>query len=231
MKRIEYEKKEKKTYYCQNWDSGECKAPTKERSEVKRARKDCQFCLAYKRKIKQLEKQREKQEHLRQKAEFESNKPEKPKPERLKIEKIYSESEIREQERQKQRKATKAKKSKNTPKKRLKQVSSKQQSILKEYKKVCDEIDEEREPICAGCLRGDLPLSHSHRIRVSLRKDLMKDKEGIDLMCYGYSGSCHDKVESYQWDNLNNGEEIKEYVRRKEPSEYWVYFYKNKKSA
>ena len=53
----------------------------------------------------------------------------------------------------------------------MKAISNKQKAINKELKKVYKEIAEEREHKCTGCNRYDVPLSHSHLIPRSRRKD------------------------------------------------------------
>ena len=45
--------------------------------------------------------------------------------------------------------------------------------------KVYDEIALEREHKCTGCGRYDVPLSHSHLIPRSRRKDLITNKRNI----------------------------------------------------
>lgn len=68
---------------------------------------------------------------------------------------------------------------------------------MNKYQKVCKEIAEEREHKCTGCGRYDVPLSHSHLIRKSWRKDLEACKENITYHCLsiGDRKGCHEKWE------------------------------------
>ena len=75
--------------------------------------------------------------------------------------------------------------------------SSKQAAIDRELKKVYQVIDVDREPVCAGCDRGDRPLSHSHTIGQGRCKqigkpELISDPSNIEFMCFGTSTSCHE---------------------------------------
>ena len=59
-----------------------------------------------------------------------------------------------------------------------------------------EEIDNDREPVCQGCGRGDKPLSHSHSISVADCKGLGKweliyAKENIELECFYGEQDCH----------------------------------------
>ena len=77
-------------------------------------------------------------------------------------------------------------------------TSNKQKGIHKELKKVYKEIAEEREHKCTGCNRYDVPLSHSHLIPRSRRKDLTTNKKNITYHCltFGSRRGCHDIWES-----------------------------------
>ena len=57
----------------------------------------------------------------------------------------------------------------------MKKVSNKQKKINNKLKKVYREIAETRGHYCTGCGRSDVPLSHSHIIPRSRRKDLELD--------------------------------------------------------
>lgn len=92
----------------------------------------------------------------------------------------------------------------------IKKFSTKRAALERKYRALQQEIFEEREPVCAGCNRGDLRLTFSHRIPRSRNIELLIDKDNIDLMCHG----CHEKVELGRFDELMNGEEIKEYLMR-----------------
>ena len=80
----------------------------------------------------------------------------------------------------------------------MKAISNKQKAINKELKKVYKEIAEEREHKCTGCNRYDVPLSHSHLIPRSRRKDLTTNKKNITYHCltFGSRMGCHDIWES-----------------------------------
>ncbi len=121
-------------------------------------------------------------------------------------------------------------KQENRPSKKPKQIqkikkfSTKRTATEREYEKVKSEIMNERPHSCAGCGRSDLMISFSHRISRSERPDLIAEKSNIDLMCF----ECADKVESFKWNELLNGNEIAEYIKKTQPERYWIYFYKNK---
>jgi len=73
--------------------------------------------------------------------------------------------------------------------------SKKQEKITEELHRVYQEIDTEREPICTGCGRGDVPLSHSHLISRKKRPDLITEKRNIQFHCLSIGGreGCHDR--------------------------------------
>ena len=75
----------------------------------------------------------------------------------------------------------------------MRKVSQKQLKENRELKKIYKEIAEERPHCCTGCGRYDLPLSHSHIIPRSRRKDLVLDKRNITYHCLGDSTrkGCH----------------------------------------
>ena len=82
-------------------------------------------------------------------------------------------------------------------------VSKKQSASNRKLKKVYEEIANERGRYCNGCGRSDVPLSHSHLIPRSRRKDLETDKRNITYHCLSsvdYNGKsrkgCHDMWES-----------------------------------
>lgn len=74
----------------------------------------------------------------------------------------------------------------------IKQISSKKALIKQDLSKVYAKIDQEREPVCQGCGRGDKPLSHSHTIPQSAREDLITDPHNIELECFGDQSCCHE---------------------------------------
>lgn len=200
-----------------------CVAPFRQKPvKIHNALPICKYC------VKAGLEYSEKQEEILREFEIEENQskfPVDPKPK-----KIFSKEEEERRALRLKRKEGKQAEKKKKPVKRINAISKKQSQILSEYSKLIKDIDENRPMVCVGCQRTDLPLSHSHRIRVSLRKDLMTDPNNIDLMCFGFEGSCHDKVESFEWDTLKNVDSIIDYVKINEPSQYWLYYYKNKRA-
>ena len=75
----------------------------------------------------------------------------------------------------------------------MRKVSKKQADINKELKRVYKEIEETRGHYCTGCGRSDVPLSHSHYIARSRRKDLETDINNITYHCLsmGDRTGCH----------------------------------------
>jgi hypothetical protein len=75
----------------------------------------------------------------------------------------------------------------------MKTISKKQAKINRELKKVYKEIAETRGHYCSGCGRSDVPLSHSHYISRSRRKDLETDINNITYHCLsmGERKGCH----------------------------------------
>ena len=67
----------------------------------------------------------------------------------------------------------------------MKRVSKKQSKENRELSKVYKDIAEDRGHYCTGCGRGDVPLSHSHIIPRSRRKDLVTDPNNITYHCIG----------------------------------------------
>ena len=76
---------------------------------------------------------------------------------------------------------------------KMRAVSKKQAAINKELKRVYKEIEETRGHYCTGCGRSDVPLSHSHYIARSRRKDLETDIDNITYHCLsiGERKGCH----------------------------------------
>ena len=91
----------------------------------------------------------------------------------------------------------------------MKSVSNKQRSINKKLKRVYEKISEERDHCCSGCGRADVPLSHSHLIPRSKRKDLECDGRNIVYHCLSMNGreGCHQLWES----NLNDKMRLLDY--------------------
>ena len=65
----------------------------------------------------------------------------------------------------------------------MRKVSQKQTQINKKLHKVYKQMEETRGRYCTGCGRSDVPLSHSHYIARSRRKDLETDIENITYHC------------------------------------------------
>ena len=72
----------------------------------------------------------------------------------------------------------------------MKRISNKQKEINKRLNKVYTEIAYERGHYCEGCGRTEtaVPLSHSHIIPRSRRKDLICVKENIQYLCLSLGG-------------------------------------------
>lgn len=100
----------------------------------------------------------------------------------------------------------------------IKKISNKRANVEKELHAVYKEIDQEREPVCESCDRGDRPLSHSHLLSRYTRPDLICEKDNIRLHCFGTVGgpekTCHEKWSDF--DCL----EVKEMLDFKENLEY-----------
>ena len=75
----------------------------------------------------------------------------------------------------------------------MKTVSKKQSAINRELKRVYKEMELNRGQYCTGCGKSGIPLSHSHYIARSRRKDLETDPNNITYHCLsmGRKG-CHD---------------------------------------
>ena len=78
--------------------------------------------------------------------------------------------------------------------------TTKETKIKKELKRIYKEIADDRGHYCCGCGRADVPLSHSHIIPVSRRKDLQLVKDNITYHCLsmgqGSRRGCHEMWES-----------------------------------
>ncbi len=111
--------------------------------------------------------------------------------------------------------------------KSIKKKTTKQSSIETAYHKIQAEILEERKHCCEGCGDGSKTLTFSHRVSRKRRRDLITEKENIDLYCL----DCHENVETGRWDLLLNGKAVSEYIKRVEPELYFIYLYKNQKIA
>lgn len=81
------------------------------------------------------------------------------------------------------------------------QESKKQAEVKRKMHASYAEIDNDREPVCQGCGRGDKPLSHSHTISVADCKGLGKwfliyFKPNIEIECFYGEMDCHNIWES-----------------------------------
>lgn len=65
----------------------------------------------------------------------------------------------------------------------MRKVSYKQAKENKLLSKVYEEMAEDRGHYCTGCGRSDVPLSHSHIIPRSRRKDLVLEPRNITYHC------------------------------------------------
>ena len=78
----------------------------------------------------------------------------------------------------------------------IKKVSKKQSKENRLLTKVYKEIADTRGHYCTGCGRWDVPLSHSHIIPRSRRKDLVCEPRNITYHCLGGGDNnrkgCHD---------------------------------------
>ena len=110
----------------------------------------------------------------------------------------------------------------------MKAVSNKQAIIKRKLNAVYQQIDNDREPVCQGCGRGDKPLSHSHTISQKRCKHLGKteliwDENNIEIECFGNRDYCHDIWEHgtiEQKRNMNNFDRKLEYIKKHDPEQY-----------
>ena len=86
--------------------------------------------------------------------------------------------------------------------------SKRQQEIDRELRKIYAEKKENFDG-CEGCGTYNARIMPSHRVRRSRRRDLTTDPRNIDFMC----SSCGDKVEAFEFDQLDNGAEILAYIK------------------
>jgi hypothetical protein len=103
-------------------------------------------------------------------------------------------------------------------KKPIKQVSSKQSAIEREYRKTCIEMDYTEDKVCSGCLLyqgGEIRLSHSHVISRQDchnigRPELIFDIRNIRYHCmtFGTHKGCHSK-----WENPKQRTTLDDYNR------------------
>jgi len=94
----------------------------------------------------------------------------------------------------------------------IKKISNKKAERDREMHKTYEKIDSTRDPICEGCGRGDLPLSHSHILSQGTRPDLAADEGNIRLHCFGNYHSCHEKWERGIPDEVVQMDDFKENI-------------------
>lgn len=112
----------------------------------------------------------------------------------------------------------------------MKSISNKQKKINRKLKKVYQLISEEREHCCSGCGRYDLPLSHSHLIPRSKRKDLECEGRNIVYHCLSIDGrtGCHQLWESSLNDKMRLLDYHKNMAYIKEVDSKYYYLLINK---
>ncbi len=108
----------------------------------------------------------------------------------------------------------------------MKNVSNKQKTINKKLKKVYEEISMERGHYCTGCGRStiDVPLSFSHLIPRSRRKDLITDKRNITFHCLsmGERRGCHEIWEGVNRHKLLDYHKNMEYILEVDTEYYFL---------
>ena len=107
----------------------------------------------------------------------------------------------------------------------MKKVSTKQQKINRELKKVYKEISECRGHYCTGCGRSGVGLSYSHIIPRSRRADLILDPNNITYHCLiGPDGTlgCHQIWESKERFKLLDYHKNMEYLLEKDTEYYFL---------
>lgn len=88
----------------------------------------------------------------------------------------------------------------------LKPISKKQARHEREKSQVYRKRSEGERPFCQGCGRFDVPLSNSHRIGQANKKHVANEAN-LDTLCIG-ENSCHAKYEAGRIYQLDNGNEI-----------------------
>jgi hypothetical protein len=107
--------------------------------------------------------------------------------------------------------------------KAIRKISSKKSVVEKELRIVYRKIDQERDPVCEACGRGDRPLSHSHLLSQYFRHDLITEEENIRLHCFGNYNYCHEKWERgapVDLIEMNDFKENLEYIREVDRGAY-----------
>lgn len=108
----------------------------------------------------------------------------------------------------------------------MRKTSKKQSAINRELQKVYKKIEESRDHYCTGCNRYDVPLSHSHYIARSRRKDLETDIDNITYHCLsmGERKGCHQLWEGGLSDKqkLLDYPDAMEYIERVDQELYYL---------
>ena len=108
----------------------------------------------------------------------------------------------------------------------MQKLSNNQSAINRRLKKVYHEIPMERGHYCTGCGRSDVPLSHSHYIARSRRKDLETDINNITYHCLsmGDRTGCHQLWEGGIADKqrLHDYPKAMEYILEKDTELYFL---------
>lgn len=106
----------------------------------------------------------------------------------------------------------------------VKPISKKQSKVKKQLIQIYKEISNERGHYCTGCGRSDVPLSHSHIIPVSRRKDLETSKDNITYHCLSMNGrkGCHDIWESTNRNTLLDYHKNIEYILSVDTEYYFL---------
>ena len=105
-----------------------------------------------------------------------------------------------------------------------KNISNKQKKEKRLLSIIYNQIAEERGHYCNGCGRSDVPLSHSHVIPRSRRKDLVTDKRNITYHCLsiGEHKGCHDMWESKERTKLLDYCKNMEYILEVDTEYYFL---------
>ena len=111
----------------------------------------------------------------------------------------------------------------------MKAISKKQSAINRELERVYKEMELNRGHYCTGCGRSDVPLSHSHYIARSRRKDLETDINNITYHCLSIGGKegrkgCHELWEGGIADKqrLLDYPKAMEYILEKDTELYFL---------
>ena len=100
----------------------------------------------------------------------------------------------------------------------LKRITPKQAKIESEKSAVYRQRSGGEIPFCQGCGRYDKPLSNSHRIGQS-NKEHAANAANLDTYCIG-NDSCHTKYECGYLFQLDNGNEVLEWLAETDVERY-----------